>query len=99
MKDQIRIQVFGLGWGGFHHPWSTAGHEFRGEQLTKHIKMLIKRGKKIKIYDNSTVDIPTRNIFAVLGTISPDIIISGAKKSAKEGKLIETVEVLKNING
>ena len=59
----------------------------------------MKRDKKIKIYAKLPVDIPTRNIFAVLGTISPDIIISGAKKSAKEGKLIETVEVLKNING
>ena len=41
------------------------------------------------------VDMPTRKKRAVLGTISPDIIILIAKKAAEDGKLIEAAEVLK----
>ena len=93
MKDQIRIRVLGLGWDNWRHPWSAARHDFTGEVLTENIKKLMKRDKKRKISVKLPVDIPTRNKLTVLGTISPDIIILDAKKTAEEGNLIEAAEV------
>ena len=49
MKDQIIIRVLGLGWDDWHHPWSAAGHEFKGQEWENHIKKLMKREKKRKI--------------------------------------------------
>ena len=95
MKDQIIIRVLGLGWDDWHHLWSAAAHEFTGDKLADNIKKLTKRYKNRKIFAKITVDMPTRNKLAVLGTISPDIIRSDAKKAAEEGKLIEAAEVLK----
>ena len=74
MKDQIIIRVLGFGWYDWPHPWSAAGHEFTGEELTEHIKKLMKREKKVKIYSKTPVDMLTINKLAVLGKISPDII-------------------------
>ena len=37
MKDQIRIQVLGIGWDDWHHLWSASGNEFTGEELAEHI--------------------------------------------------------------
>ena len=88
--------MLGLGWDDWHHPWSAEGHEFTGEELAEHIKKLMKRDKKRKIFSKATVDTPSRNKLTVLGTISTDIIRLDAKKTAEEGKLIETAKVLKN---
>ena len=95
MKYQIIIRLFGIGWDDWHHPWYAAGHQFAGEELTEHIKNLMKRGNKIQISDKLPVDILTRNKLEVLGTISPDIIILDTKKAAEEGNLFEATEVLK----
>ena len=95
LKNKNRILVLGLGWEDWHHPWSAEGHEFAGEELAEHIKNLMKGEKKRKISAKPPVDMPTRKKITVLGTISPDIIRLDAKKTAVEGKVIESAEVLK----
>ena len=96
MRDQIIIRLLGLGWDDWHHPWYSAGHYFIGDELVEHIRKLMKRYKKINISAKPPVDMPTIRKLTVLSTISPDIIRLYAKKAAKEGKLIEAAEVLKN---
>ena len=74
MKHQIRIQVLGLGWDDWHHPWYVARHEFTVEELAENIKTLIKSYNKRKIYAKPLGDMLTRKKLAVLGPVSLDII-------------------------
>ena len=54
--------------------------------MAEHIKKLMKREKKVKIYSKTPVDMLTINKLAVLGKISPDIIRLDGRKAAEEGK-------------
>ena len=84
MNDQIIIRALGLGWDGWHHPWSAAVHEFTGEESAEYIKNLMKRDKKRKIYAKPLVDMTNRKKLTVLDTISLDIIRFDAKKQRRK---------------
>ena len=49
----------------------------------------MKRDNKRKISAKPPVDMPTRKKLAVLGTISPDIIILNAKKQQRKGRKLK----------
>ena len=78
--------VLGHGWDSWHHPWSAAGHEFKGYELENNIKKVMKTEKKRNISAKPLVDVSTRNKLALLATISPDIIRLDTKKQQRKGR-------------
>ena len=42
LKEIIRIRVLGFGWSNFAHPWSKNGILYSPQELTIHLKSIIK---------------------------------------------------------
>ena len=60
LKEQIRIRVLGLGWDDLATPWSKDGKILTPDELSLHLKMIIKEQKRRIIPAKSPAKSPAR---------------------------------------
>ncbi len=86
LKENIMIQVIGLGWDWCKHAWSKNGQKYSIKELADHLRWIVKEERKchIVIPSEPPVNVPKRMDVPVLGTEIDDIADLDKKYLANE---------------
>ncbi len=84
LKENIRMQVVGLGWKQFAITWSTKGAKQSVEELATHLRMIIREEKKLTPTKDSVLEMPKRLELPILGTATQQLMESDATARVDE---------------
>ena len=69
-KDNIQMQVLGMGWNQFKTQWSHNGIQKTVEDLTEHLVQIIRAERNLFVPEKPPVPIPRRSSNIILGKIT-----------------------------
>ena len=86
LKENIRMQVLGLGWKKFSITWSQKGVRRSVDELALHLKMIIREERKLMPPTDPALEMPKRAVLPILGTATQQLLESNdtAKIDEKE---------------
>ena len=88
VKENIQMRVKGYGWKDFAHPWSKNGKLYTAEELSVHLKSIIRYEETTTIPIKPPFAAPARKVLPQLGDQSAD----GAR--SLDDKFVSNVEGL-----
>jgi hypothetical protein len=76
LKENIRMQVLGLGWKQFAIAWLYKGMKRSVDELATHLKMIIREEKKLLPPTDPAIEMPKCAELPILGTATQQLLES-----------------------
>jgi hypothetical protein len=95
LKENIRMRVVGLGWKQFTITWSSKGAKRSVDELTTHLKMIIREEKRLTTPKDPALYMPKRPELPILGTASRQLIESNTTATIDEDEFRKQAEELR----
>ena len=84
-KDNIQMQVLGMGWNQFKTQWSHNGVQKTVEELTEHLVEIIRAERNLFVPEKPLVPIPRQSSNIILGKITSKAKELDKRSVDKEG--------------
>ncbi len=89
LKENIRMQVLGLGWKKFSITWSQKGMRRSVDELALHLKMIIREERKLMPPTDPALEMPKRAVLPILRTATQQLLESNNTAKIDESEFRE----------